>query len=120
VDMTNQTEQSPPPSSDKSSALTLAHIIYLLQALGLISGITAVIGVIMSYVKIDDVRGTWLESHFRWQIHTFWFGLLFFIVGWLTFIFIVGYIVWFIGLIWYVYRFIKGWIRLSDGNKMYA
>ena len=47
-------------------------IIYVLQLVSLITGITAIIGVVMNYLKRDEVRGTILESHFEWQIKTFW------------------------------------------------
>ena len=58
------------------TAQNLTQLVYLLQALGFLIGITWLVAVVINYVKLDDVRGTWMESHFRWQIRTFWFGLL--------------------------------------------
>ena len=58
--------------ADEKQLRTLATIVYALQALGFFLGITWIVGVVIDYVKLDDVRGTWLESHFRWQIRTFW------------------------------------------------
>ena len=91
-----------------------------------LTGWPSIIAVILNYVKRSDVRGTWLESHFRWQIRTFWYGLLWvglcvlFIVGtfgigiliaWLPLV-IVGF--------WFVYRTVRGWIALREGRGMYA
>ena len=113
--------------------------IYALHALSLLTGILgaatvvgaflfgwpSIIAVILNYVKRGDVRGTWLESHFRWQIRTFWYGLLW--VG-LCLLFILGtlgigiLIAWlplaFVG-IWFIYRIVRGWLALKDGRPMY-
>ena len=50
------------------------YVVYILQALAFITLVTAVVGLIVNYIKQDDVRGSWLESHFRWQKATFWYG----------------------------------------------
>ena len=50
----------------------LTHVIYALYAASILVGVTCLVAVIVNYVKRDDVAGTWLESHFRWQIRTFW------------------------------------------------
>lgn len=80
---------------------------------------TLIVAVIINYIKIDDVRGTWLESHFRWQIRTFWFGLLWAVVGAITFLLLVGYLVLVADAIWVIYRIVKGWLSLNDGKPMY-
>ena len=102
--------------SDKS----LTSLIYLLYALSLVLGVTALVAIVMNYVKRDDVQGTWLESHFRWQIRTFWFSLLWGILGAITFLLIVGWFILIADLLWFIYRIVKGWIRLNDGKPMYA
>ena len=110
--------------SDKS----LTSLIYLFYALSLVLGVTALVAIVMNYVKRDDVRGTWLESHFRWQIRTFWFAL-----GWavvvgvvslpLTLV-LVGFGTWVLGLIvlglWAIYRVARGWLRLNAHQPMPA
>ncbi len=102
--------------SDKS----LTTIIYALYALSVVIGVSCLVAIIINYVKRDDVKGTWLESHFRWQIRTFWFSLLWGLIGFaLTFV-VVGIFVLFADLLWYIYRIVKGWIRLNDGKPMYA
>ena len=63
-----------------ASAKTLTTVIYALYAASLLVGVTSIIAIVMNYVKKDDVAGTWIESHFRWQIRTFWFGLLWLII----------------------------------------
>lgn len=92
----------------------LTHIVYLLQALAYVTAITYVIAVIVNYVKLDDVRGTWLESHFRWQIRTFWYGLLGFIVGAITYFIVIGWVILLATFFWVVYRIVKGWLYLYE------
>jgi uncharacterized membrane protein len=99
---------------------TITAVVYALQAAAYFTGLTALIGVIVNYVKLDDVRGTWLESHFRWQIRTFWFALLWFVLGALSWIVFVGMIVVGTTAIWVIYRIVKGWLNLYDGRPMYA
>ena len=61
--------------ADDKKAKDLALLVYILQAVGFVIGLTWIVGVIINYVKRDDVRGTWVESHFDWQIKTFWIAL---------------------------------------------
>jgi uncharacterized membrane protein len=119
--------------------VTWTKVIYALHAFSLITGILgtativgafltgwpSIIAVILNYVNRSEVRGTWLESHFRWQIRTFWFGLLW-IVLCLVFVvatFGIGIVIaWLpMGLVglWFVYRIIRGWVTLSDRRPMY-
>ena len=91
-----------------------------------LTGWPSLIAVILNYVKRSEVRGTWLESHFRWQIRTFWFGLLWvglcvlFIVGTLGIGILIAWLPLVIVGIWFVYRIIRGWMRLRDGLPMYV
>lgn len=103
-----------------NSAKTVAMVVYALQALSFLLGITLIIGVIVSYVKRGDVRGTWLESHFRWQIRTFWYSILWTVIGVITSYILVGYVILGIALVWFIYRIIKGWLRLVDHRPMYT
>lgn len=102
------------------SGKKITNIIYILYALSFFLGITAIAAIIMNYVKRDDILGTFLESHFRWQIRTFWFGLLWGIVGAVTFIVAIGGFVLIADAIWILYRIIKGWMRLNDNKPMYT
>ena len=89
-------------------------LIYALYGASVIFGVTIIIGIIMNYIKRADVQGTFLESHFTWQIRTFWYTLLWSIIGTLTAIIGIGFII-LIGLFfWFVYRIAKGWLRLND------
>ncbi len=76
---------------ETTSSSTLATVVYALQAASFFLGITALVGLIINYIKLGDVRGSWLESHFRWQIRTFWFSLLWTIIRVLTIVFVIGY-----------------------------
>lgn len=95
------------------------YAVYVLQALFFLGLVfTPIIGIIINYIKDEDVKGTLLESHFLWQKRTFWYGLLWFFLGSLVF-FIIGWVVIFVASIWYFYRIAKGWIYLVDGKPMY-
>jgi uncharacterized membrane protein len=122
--------------------VTYTHIIYALHAvsavIGLTSGVTvigsfifglpSIVAVIMNYAYRSRVRGTFLESHFRWQIRTFWFALLMAAIVWLVsvpLIFaIIGFATLWLGLtiisLWLIYRIVRGWIALRDGRAMYV
>lgn len=108
----------PITTPDLDSAKTLTTVVYALQAASFFVGITAIVAIIINYVKIDDVKGTWLESHFRWQMRTFWFGLLWGVIGAITFILIIGWFILAVDAIWVIYRITKGWLRLNDGKEM--
>lgn len=109
----------PPPPTPEEAARQLTMIIYALQAASFVVGITLIAGVIVNYVKREDVAGTWLESHFTWQIRTFWWCIAWFFLGLATVIVLVGFLVWIASAIWLIYRIVKGWIRLSEGKPMY-
>jgi len=122
------------------SLVTWTQVIYGLHAFSLLTGILgaatvvgafltgwpSIIAVILNYVKRSEARGTWLESHFRWQIRTFWFGLLwislclFFIVATLGLGLLIAWLPIGIVSLWFIYRIARGWMALSDGRSMYA
>jgi uncharacterized membrane protein len=96
----------------------VATAVYALQAAGFLFGITWIIAAIVDYVKRDDAAGTWLESHFRWQIRTFWWGLLWGAIGGILFIVIIGWLVLMADAIWIIYRIVKGWLRLAERREV--
>jgi uncharacterized membrane protein len=102
------------------SLQNLTQLVYLLQALGFFVGITWLIAVVVNYVKLDEVRGTWMESHFRWQIRTFWFGLLWGVLGAITVIVFVGIAILVADAVWLIYRIVKGWLDFNARKPMYA
>jgi uncharacterized membrane protein len=124
------------------SLVTLTHVTYALHALGLaigafgastvigafVFGWPSIIAVIINYVKQGDARGTWLESHFRWQIRTFWFALawvvLIALVGGALTLVLVGFAILWVGLfllgVWAIYRIARGWLALQDRRPMPA
>ena len=98
--------------------LTMA--VYVLQLASVLVGVTLFAGVIINYLKRGDVEGTWLESHFRWQIRTFWYSLLWFGVGLALLVVVVGLFVLMAAAMWLLYRAIKGWLELEERRPMYA
>jgi len=124
------------------SLVTITNVTYGLHALGLalgafgaatvvgsfVFGWPSLIAVIINYVKRGEARGTWLESHFTWQIRTFWFALLWTclvgIVGALLAIVLIGFAIWAIGFfllgIWAIYRITSGWLALTDRRAVTA
>jgi len=104
--------------ADEKSPKTLTIVVYALQGLGFFNGITWIVAVIINYVKRDDVKGSWLESHFSWQIRTFWWGLLWGAIGALLMFVLVGFAVWFAAAVWIIYRIVKGWLYLNDNKPI--
>lgn len=95
----------------------LAVAVYILQALSFfLGGITGLAGIIINYVKLDDVRGTWIEPHFHWQIRTFWIALLWTVIGVITTVIVVGWLILLVMAIWVIYRVVKGALALNDGK----
>ena len=101
-----------------SSLKTIATLVYALQAAGFFVGISWIAAVVVDYVKRDDAAGTWLESHLRWQIRTFWFGLLWAVIGIATIVLVIGLAILFANFCWIIYRIVKGWLNLNDNKPM--
>ena len=119
-----------------SSLTSTVQLCYALHAVGLaigafgaatvvgsfIFGWPSIIAVIINYVKRGDAKGTWLESHFAYQIRTFWWAVLWsclvFLAGLPLTLIVIGFGVWAIGFfilgIWAIYRIASGWMRLND------
>ena len=111
-----QAERSP---QELQGLKTVTTVVYALQALSFLWGITAIVGVIINYVKREDARGTVYESHFDWQIRTFWWALAWLAVGFVLAFVLVGFLVLFIAWIWMIYRVVKGWLKLIDGKPVF-
>jgi uncharacterized membrane protein len=94
----------------------LTQLVYILQAISLVVGVTAIAGLVINYLKRDEVKGTYLEAHFTWQIKTFWYALLGVILGWLLVIVVVGFLILGAVCLWYIYRIVKGWLAFNDGK----
>ncbi|MGB5177307.1 MAG: hypothetical protein WBP44_01120 [Gammaproteobacteria bacterium] len=120
------------------SALLAAHIVYGLHTVAIVLGITgsatviggfvgsvpSIIAVIISYLKRGSARDSWAASHYRWQIRTFWFALLWLLIAVLLIVTVVGAPFGFALLaavtLWLIYRIVRGWMRLIDKRPMYA
>jgi uncharacterized membrane protein len=120
----------------REGLVTLAHVIYGLHAFSALTGLLSsalivtaflsgwpsIIAVILNYVKRADVRGTWLDSHFSWQIRTFWYALLWLVIGGILFVTVVGIpfaiVLWLATGIWVLYRIIRGWLALSSRKAL--
>jgi uncharacterized membrane protein len=125
-----------------AALISYTHVIYALHALAALMGITtgativgsficglpSIVAVIMNYARRGETRGTFLESHFRWQIRTFWFAVLWalFVAAvtlplWIVLIGIPMTVVGFAALaIWIIYRVVRGWVALRDRRPMYV
>ena len=118
--MTEQQQHQPAPQGGGLTGRNTAQLVYILQAIGFFIGITWIAAVVVNYVKQDEVRGSWLESHFRWQMRTFWFGLLWGVIGALTSFILIGFAILAANFVWLIYRVVKGWLDLSGNKPMYA
>jgi uncharacterized membrane protein len=123
-----------------SSLVTVTHVVYALHAFSLVVGAfgaasivgsfifgwPSIIAVIINYVKRSEARGTWLESHFTWQIRTFWYALawalLVALVSIPLAIILIGLGTWVVGMfalgIWAIYRVARGWLALKEGKPL--
>lgn len=116
--------------------ITVTHVVYALHAFSAITGISSaafivtaflsgwpsIIAVVISYVKRSEACGTFLESHFSWQIRTFWWALLWFAIGGLLIVTLIGAV---IGVplliivgIWVIYRIARGWLALLSKKPL--
>lgn len=110
---------SPAPDAAKLESLKqLTMIIYVLYAASLFVGITGIVAIVMNYVKRDDVRGTIYESHFTWQIRTFWWGLGWAVLGFITAFILIGFGILFVNFVWCIYRIVKGFLNWNDNKPM--
>ena len=116
--------------------VTLTHVLYALHGFSALMGVLSpafivtaflsgwpsIIAVIINYVKRGDARGTWLDSHFGWQIRTFWYTLLWVVVAGLLVLTVVGIpVAWLLLVVaglWVLYRIIRGWIALAERKPM--
>jgi uncharacterized membrane protein len=132
--MSEKTEVSAEPAP---SLVNVTHLIYALHSLSRLIGVTtaativgafvfglpSIIAVVINYVKREEAKGTFLESHFRWQIRTFWFALLWCMIGAVLFATFVGIplavAIWLGVGIWAIYRIARGWLALRDRKPMY-
>ena len=118
------------------SAWTIANVVYALHSLAIVVGalgaatvigsfvgsVPSILAVILNYTKRSEARGTWLESHYRWQIRTFWFALAWFLLAGFLMVTFIGIPIAF-GIFvaitaWVIYRIARGWIRLRDRRPM--
>lgn len=133
---------TPPVSAEAphvdESLVSYTHVIYALHALAVLIGITtfhtivgsfigglpSIVAVIMNYARRSATHGTYLESHFRWQIRTFWYAVLWALVCGSLMVTVIGIPLAILGLaalgIWIAYRVIRGWLALRDRRPMYV
>ena len=125
-----------PASPPSEGMVTLTHVLYGLHGFSALMGVLSsafivtafltgwpsILAVIVNYVKRSDARGTWLDSHFGWQIRTFWYALVWVVLAGLLILTIVGipfaWVLLVAASIWVLYRIIRGWIALAGGNAM--
>jgi uncharacterized membrane protein len=116
--------------------VTLTHVIYALHAFSALSGLLtytmvavaflsgwpSLVAVVLNYAKRSQVRGTWLDSHFGWQIRTFWYACLWLLLGGVAFVTVAGIpvaiVVWFLTGLWVLYRIARGFMTLSAHQPM--
>jgi len=125
------------PAEPPPSLVSVTHLVYALHALSLLIGVVtaativgafvfgvpSIIAVVINYLKRGEATGTFLESHFRWQIRTFWFALLWCVIATMLFVTLVGIplaiIVFLAAGVWAIYRVARGWLALRDRKPMY-
>lgn len=134
------TDTLAPPAAPSASLISMTLVVYAFfgfsAVVGLLSsgfpliaplcGIVGIIGIILAYVKRGEATGTWLASHYRWLIRTFWFSLLWGCIGAIIFVLlaiiliglVIGYVIWVATTIWVLYRLIRGYVLFKDSQPV--
>lgn len=107
------------PEVGEKTLRDLALLVYVLQAIGFLVGLTWIAGVVINYLKIGAVRNTWLETHFNWQLRTFWIGLAGMAIAWALMIVKIGALIGLAVTVWAIYRVARGWLALVNRRPMY-
>ncbi len=115
--MTNNVTEQAIEKAKERGAAKLALIIYILYLASFVIGLTGIIGLIMAYVNKSDAPN-WLQSHYQYQIRTFWIGFLFAFAGVATMIIAIGYIILLASAIWFIVRCVKGMKLLNENNQI--
>ena len=95
-----------------------AKVIYILYLVSLLVGLTALIGLVMAYINRGQAYGTWAETHYTYQIRTFWIGLLYAFVSILLMFVLIGFLLILVVLIWWIVRCVKGLQWASAGEPV--
>jgi uncharacterized membrane protein len=132
--------QALPPSTPSASLISTTLLIYVLYGiaavLGLVSsgfpliapffGVLGIVAIIIAYVRRSETAGTWLASHYRWLIRTFWFSMLWALLGWLALITLgliligipIAFGIWIAATIWVIYRLVRGYVLFKDSKPI--
>lgn len=110
----SETSRAEQPNDEKGTPnASTAQLVYILYAATFIVPFTGIAGAIVAYVNRDEAAGTWLESHYRWQIRTFWIWLLFTVIGFITVFILIGFLILAATIVWYIVRIVIGWQQWS-------
>ena len=115
-DFLQKPPQALPPTLDSLRQYNL--ISYILYVVSLFVGITMLAAIVMNYIKRDEARNTWMESHVEWQIKTFWQALIWGVIGTILTVVLVGFVILALVSVWYIYRVIKGLIVFLDNKPI--
>lgn len=120
----NDVVSAEPPTHGKTpeelaGLKNIVLVVYALQALSFLWGVTALIGIVIDYVKREDAVGTMYESHFNWQIRSFWWALMWLMVGFVLIFVGIGFLVLFAAWVWMIYRVVKGWLKLNEDKPVF-
>ena len=119
----SEVPEIPQPNPEEANRLkslkTITGIVYLCQVLAFgFAGIPVLIGVVINYLKRSEVKGTWLESHFNWQIKTVWVSLALLAAAGLTMHFGIGFFILISTVLWLIYRIVLGWNALNSNKPI--
>jgi len=110
--MTNQTFAGTSPADGKT-----ANLIYILYLVALVIGLTGLVGLIMAYINRSDAP-PWVQSHYQFQIRTFWIGLLYGVVGLVTSLILIGWLILLATAVWWIVRCVMGMKALGENRPI--
>ena len=99
------------------SERTIVLITYVLHLVGATIGLTSIVGLVLNYARVNQF-GEPLTSHHRWMIRSFWWALVWFVIGIVTSFILIGFVICAAAWVWYVYRHVRGLIALANGEPM--
>jgi uncharacterized membrane protein len=99
------------------SERTVVLVAYVLHLVGAIAGLTSIVGLIVNYMRRFRY-GEPLDSHHRWMIRSFWWAIVWIVIGWVTIFILIGWVILALAWLWYVYRHVRGLIALANGESM--
>ncbi|MCP5183606.1 MAG: hypothetical protein H6993_06555 [Pseudomonadales bacterium] len=102
---------------NRESDRTLVVVAYILHLIGAVAGVTSLIGLALNYFH-DSSPHSLVENHHRWMIRSFWWAVVWMVVGWITSVILIGWVIMGLAWLWYLYRHVRGLLAVLSGDRL--